>query len=248
MPTTPTICRKIIITGTGRAGTTFLVRLLTELGFDTGFTRDSWRGDFNEYSQAGLEREITDPDAPYIVKNPSLCTTLAPLLNSGAVEIDHAFIPIRNLDDATRSRARIGGNNGSVPGGLWLTDDPSKQKAALATVFHDLLHTLVVHEIPFTFLDFPRFVQEPRYAFRQLSPLLKDMPWEIFLATFKRIADPTLVHDFSRKQNTESDGKIGQEYLLNKKRKLRRRRIQRTARIGAITALLAGFCCYLCRR
>ena len=67
---------KVIITGTGRAGTTFLVRLLTELGLDTGYTRDNWQKDYFAHCNAGLEHELNDPKAPYIVKNPGLCETL----------------------------------------------------------------------------------------------------------------------------------------------------------------------------
>lgn len=241
MPTTPTLCRKVVITGTGRAGTTFLVRLLTELGLDTGFTRDSWRKGFDEHSHAGLEHDITDPDAPYIVKNPALCTELDTLLKAHCIEIDHAFIPIRELEAAALSRVRIGGANGNVPGGLWLTDDPKNQSAALANVFHGLVHTLVAHEIPFTFLHFPRFVQEPRYAYRQLAPLLEGMKWETFLDAFKHTADPTLVHDFSHKKTAEFDGQIGQDYLRKKEQKRRRRRMRHAARIVAAIALLVTF-------
>lgn len=240
MPTTTTVCRKTIITGTGRAGTTFLVRLLTELGLDTGFTRETWRKDFHEHSQAGLEHDITAPDAPYIVKNPALCTELAPLLAAGVVEIDHAFIPIRELNAAALSRARIGGANGNVPGGLWLTDDPAGQQAALATVFHGLVHTLVAHEIPFTFLHFPRLVQEPRYAFQQLGPVLKGVGWETFLSAFKRVSNPTLVHNFEDAKTAAVDGTIGQEYLRNKARLRRNRRFLRVAKIaGALTLAIA---------
>ena len=46
---------KVIITGTGRAGTTFLVQLLTEMGLDTGYTRASLARDYFEHCSAGLE-------------------------------------------------------------------------------------------------------------------------------------------------------------------------------------------------
>jgi hypothetical protein len=42
----------ILISGTGRAGTTFLVELPTELGFDTG------KGHYNENCHAGLKNSI----------------------------------------------------------------------------------------------------------------------------------------------------------------------------------------------
>jgi hypothetical protein len=67
--------RHVIISGTGRAGTTFLVQLLTELGLDTGLT-DS-HTDIFENCNAGMEKDLREPDAPYIVKSPFLCDYLA---------------------------------------------------------------------------------------------------------------------------------------------------------------------------
>jgi hypothetical protein len=45
--------KHLIISGTGRSGTTFLVQLYTALGLDTGFT-DATAG-VNRHCQAGLE-------------------------------------------------------------------------------------------------------------------------------------------------------------------------------------------------
>ncbi len=36
---------KIIVTGSGKCGTSFMVYLLTELGFDTGYTSEGLRED-----------------------------------------------------------------------------------------------------------------------------------------------------------------------------------------------------------
>ena len=76
---------KLIITGTGRAGTTFLVRLLGELGLDTGYHPPDWQKNFYAHSQAGLERDLTDPRGPYVVKNPALCTELPALIVPGDI-------------------------------------------------------------------------------------------------------------------------------------------------------------------
>lgn len=233
-----TTTHKVIITGTGRAGTTFLVRLLTELGLDTGYTQNSWQKDFHPHCSAGLERDITDPEAPYIVKSPALCTELAPLLASEMVVIDHAFVPVRDLDAAARSRIRVGGANGSVPGGLWLTDNASSQQNVLATVFHQLIHTLVVHDVPHTFLHFPRFVQDSGYAFQKLKPVLTGITRTTFDAAFVRVADPSLVHDFSKVPSGSSNGLIGREYLERKRRHRRQRQFRRCASwVAAVAAL-----------
>jgi hypothetical protein len=191
-----TRAHKVIITGTGRSGTTFLVRLLTELGLDTGINAVNWDKKYFENCHAGLEHNLLDASTPYIVKNPSLCETLPQILETGRFVIDHAFIPIRALDAAAASRIDVGGANGSIPGGLWKTADPSQQKAVLAENFHTLIHTLVQNDIPMTFIEFPRLVNDSAYTFAKLEPLLGGVGWMQFRAAFYRIADPSLVHDF----------------------------------------------------
>jgi hypothetical protein len=233
---------KVIITGTGRAGTTFLVRLLTELGLDTGYTRDTWREAYNSHCQAGLEHDLADPKSPYIVKNPGLCLELAVILAQGRIVIDHALVPVRDLESAARSRIRVGGGGGAVPGGMVHTDDPSQQKGALAEAFHGLIHTLAVYDIPHTLLHFPRFAQEPDYALAKLRFLLGDLSRERFHAAFARVAEPALIHDFSQDRGVgATDPSLARAYYTQKRsrRRLRlRRRLGQLAAASVITALL----------
>src|SRR4051812_2282217 len=88
---------KIVITGTGRAGTTLLVQILTDLGFDTGFKLDAR---INEDARAGLERDILHPNAPRIVKDPGLSRRLRGYLAEGTVAVEHVIVPMRDLDVA----------------------------------------------------------------------------------------------------------------------------------------------------
>ena len=59
-----------IISETCRAGTIFLVQLLTELGLDTGFPKGQV---IDPNSRAGMELDIHDAHAPYIIKSLQLC-------------------------------------------------------------------------------------------------------------------------------------------------------------------------------
>ena len=214
----PAIPSKIIITGTGRAGTTLLVRLLTELGLDTGYSQKTWRRDFDEHCVAGLEQNILGENSPRIVKNPALCETLPALLAQGTVSIEHAIIPIRALDDAARSRIRVGGD-GNVPGGLMGTTEASGQKTVLAENFHQLVHALTLHEIPHTFLDFPRFALDVRYAWEKLHPVFETVGFPDFAAAFARVSNPELIHDFSHAVPQE----VGQPALAYTRNRRRRR-------------------------
>ena len=134
---------KIVITGTGRAGTTLLVQVLTDLGLDTGFAADAR---IDEHASAGLETGIEAPDAPRIVKNPNLSRRLGELLDAGKVEIEHVIIPIRDLDIAAASRVRNTGYGSDLHtlGGLFGTTRATQQREALAL---DLLRA-DVHDRP----------------------------------------------------------------------------------------------------
>ena len=58
---------KIYITGTGRCGTTFLIKLFTFLNFDTGFNKDNYYQYISSHCNSGMERSY---DSEFkIIKN-----------------------------------------------------------------------------------------------------------------------------------------------------------------------------------
>jgi hypothetical protein len=195
----------LIISGTGRAGTTFLVQLFTHLGLDTGFSDGAsgiWPG-----CNAGLELDLRKPDAPYVVKSPWICDYLDDLLKTGEVVIDHAIVPVRDLFAAAESRRDVvrrrdqGGPAvapDAIPGGLWHTTEPERQEDILAQQLHKLLVALARHSVPITLLLFPRFAADPEYLFERIHPLLDGIEYDRFLASFQATSRPELIHNFSR--------------------------------------------------
>lgn len=202
----------LIISGTGRAGTTFLVQLLTELGLDTGF-RAPGDGLF-EHCDAGMEWDFHAEHLPYVLKSPFLCLVLDRLLEERDIVIDHAIVPMRELSAAAESRRDVTRRTPPsaapagedvpawaadlVPGGLIPTRRGETQEAALSRMFHDLVLTLTRRRIPTTFLEFPRLVRDDRYLYEQIAPALPGIDAERFAAAFAAVARPALVHDFSR--------------------------------------------------
>ena len=190
----------VIISGTGRAGTTLLVQLLTRLKLDTGFN------DLNlnvfENCNAGLELDLRDTNPPYIVKSPFLCDYLSEVLNEKSVVIDHAFIPIRDIFAAAESRRHVERTSNptqfgnGVPGGLWNTDAPELQESVLAMQLYRLVEVLADHEIPLTFLSFPYFAHDPAYLYRRLGFLVREIPYSRFLKVYKETVKTELIHNF----------------------------------------------------
>ena len=195
----------VIISGTGRAGTTLLVELLTAAGIDTGY---SAKGEIFANRDSGLEQNIWDPDAPYVVKMPFLCDLLDELMATGGYAIDHAIVPVRDLYAAAESRRDVMRRTTSpsaavtqtlgpgVPGGLWGTMDPAAQEAVLAKKFHRLLHTIARYEIPLTLLEFPRLAQDAPYLYRHIQPIFPTLDRRVFGRCFEDVVRPELIHSF----------------------------------------------------
>ncbi|MGH6891828.1 MAG: hypothetical protein ACREEP_06190 [Dongiaceae bacterium] len=200
----PMVRSHVIISGTGRAGTTFLIRLLTFLGLNTGFTVETVKlSPGSQLARAGFDTDIRNANAPYIVKSPVLCDYVDEVLAS-SVRIEHAIIPVRRFDAAAASRAYVqqlttGNADGKdkVAGGLWDTDKADDQAGMLRLKFTKLIEALVRHDIPMTFLNYPRLVRDPVYLYTKLKFLLSDIDQVSFRMMFNEIVRPEWIHQFT---------------------------------------------------
>lgn len=204
---------RVFISGTGRAGTTFLMQLLTELGLDTGYPIGSIQslndpiGDrmanYFPVARAGFERDPLDANNPMIVKSPFLCDQVDRVLESGIL-ISNIIIPVRDLFQAAQSRRSVQANTVGfkhgerVPGGLWDTTAGGDQECVLAFKFAKLIEAAVRNAIPVTFLCFPRLALDPQYTFEKLQFLLPFFQYETFNRIFFECSNPELIHDFRK--------------------------------------------------
>lgn len=199
----------LVIAGTGRAGTSFLVRYLTELGLDTTLSR---RGEaqagWDEAANAGLEERLAgNGDFPYVVKSPWAGEYIEQILASPHITVDALVVPVRDLVEAATSRAILEMRSihqnapwmaemdrswevwGSAPGGVVYSLNPLDQARLLAVGFHNLVWRATEADIPVYFLAFPRFVEDKEYLFRVLRPFLSDVTPERAYKAHARIAD-----------------------------------------------------------
>ncbi|WP_395699405.1 hypothetical protein [Aquabacterium sp.] len=202
-----------VITGTGRAGTTFLVELLTLLGLDTGFSSRDLVHRKSAVAQAGLEIDVRRQGAPYIVKAPAFCEHAAQVFARPDIVIDHVFVPMRALHEAAESRRRVMNlhladmswprrlkvwlKRKELAGGLVGTRSGSDQEQVLRDRLYRLMLAAAEHPVNVTLLHFPRLVQDSAYLYRKLRPLLQDIPFERFDRVHRRLAQPDLVHSFA---------------------------------------------------
>ena len=169
---------KVIITGPGRAGTSFLVQLLTRLGEDTGF--EPGREPFSDELRAGCEQRIivdlTDGEvtreriaaAPRVLKSPDWSFALKGLVRAGWIDVAHVIIPFREFEASAASRLSVGLD--------WMcvqTDDAAAKLADQANIhglaFGRALEACLICGLPYTVLMFPRLVEDAGYLFDGLS-------------------------------------------------------------------------------
>lgn len=173
----------ILIGGTGRSGTTLLVRILRRLGLETGFDDDAISTAENRLGRAGLEHTVSRETAsrlPMVVKSPHIVDVIESALGEGWLKVDCAILPIRNLKDAADSRRRVaeaaeaaGRNPYREPGSLWKTRKPELQEQVLARQYFHTLEVLVAHRVPVIIPHFPDFAKDAEYFVDILGPYLR---------------------------------------------------------------------------
>jgi hypothetical protein len=201
-----------IISGTGRAGTSYLVQLLTRLELDTGYTPDHLP--LYPAARAGLELDIWQENAPYIIKTPWLCDYIEDVLERRDIVIDHAIIPMRSIGAAAQSRIHVERlskseySAGAVPGGLWGTASEGEQERILLDKFYALLWPLVRHAVPITFLAYPRLVLDPRYLYDSLGFLLPKVSFHDFQDAWREVVRPEWMHQFGSDDTSAQSGPV----------------------------------------
>jgi len=204
--------RHVVIAGTGRAGTSFLVRFLGRCGLDVGFPTG-----FDRRARAGLEHYLLDEDVPYVVKDPWLFTYCDDV-DLGQIGIDALIVPVRDPLVSARSRVlqdRIAMAEGpwagrppsdvtcSVPAGVIYSLDPIDQARILAVGFHKLIYWATLHQLPLYLLEFPRAVNDCSYLLDTLWPWLEDYcTRQQAESAFRVVANPRLVRVYPERDPT----------------------------------------------
>jgi hypothetical protein len=189
----------LLIAGTGRAGTSLLVRILTACGLDTELSRNP-EAFWDQTASAGLETiPLLPGEHPYVVKSPWSHQFIRQLLDDPTIALDGVIVPIRRLKEAASSRVilEIQQMYRSMPamlelddrwtewaatiGGLTYSLQPLDAARILAHSFHRLIEALVEREVPLYFLTFPRFSTDLEYLHRVLVPVL---PGDMDATTF----------------------------------------------------------------
>lgn len=186
---------KILITGTGRSGTSLLVKLFSHLHMETGFSiNESNQIDYAKCN-AGLEiRDLTRKDVR-IFKAPHFAIDIENILKEKEGEIQHIIIPIRDLDSSAKSRERIGGD-GYKAGGFFYCKNFQEQRKMNAELIYSLFYNLSLTSIGYTLLPFPLFAKNSNIIYDRLKWLFEeyDISFSDYNSVFDRVVDLSKVH------------------------------------------------------
>ncbi len=215
-----------MIAGTGRAGTSFLVRFLKACGLHTGATEMP----FDARARAGLERNLLDEAAAYVVKDPWLFA-YCDQIDHSEIEVEALLVPVRDLAAAATSRILqeritmadsfwadlpVSDLHGVITGGAVYSLDPVDQARILAVGFHRLILWATARQIPLFLLEFPRIINDGEYLIDTLWPWLgAHCERDSALSAFASVADPDLV----RVEGTrvlDSDGRMADAERLDR--------------------------------
>jgi len=162
----------IVITSTGRSGTTFLMIMYTLLGFNTGFDPDKINDEIRKWvCNAGMERLLSyiENDKFEVVKNPDFCTEIPFIVEKG-IRIDVVVTPLRDYTASALSRSKYS-KPGIQRGGFMQNIKTVDEQVQY---YHKMIATLVYdcarHEIPMITIDFEKMVRDPEYLYKKLVP------------------------------------------------------------------------------
>jgi len=167
---------KIFITGTGRCGTTFLIKLFSFLNFNTGFNKSNYAKNIYSECNSGMEKAYNSEYE--VVKSPLIMYNIQTIIADPKVHIQTIIIPIRDYKASANSRIK----NGRKAGGLWNANDEASQLLFYNKIISNYIYYMTKYEINTIFLDFDKMVNDKTYLFQKLKPVLdtKNIDFETF--------------------------------------------------------------------
>jgi hypothetical protein len=172
---------KILITGTGRCGTTFLIKLFSFLDFNTGYNRDNYELSISSNCNSGMERSYNDNFN--VLKNPTFIMDIENISKDTSITIKNVIIPIRDLKTSAKSRVKHGKENG----GLWNAEDELSQIDFFKNILTNYIFISTKYDIKTIFIDFDKMINDKTYLFNKFKNILDEK--NIDLETFSSVYD-----------------------------------------------------------
>jgi len=114
--------------------------------------------------------ELSINSSHRVLKNPVFINNIKSIVENTNVKLQLIIIPIRDYDEAAKSRERLG----ATPGGLWHANDFATQKVYYHNIISEYLYYMTKYNINTLFLSFEKMVSDKKYLFEKLENILKE--------------------------------------------------------------------------
>ncbi len=191
---------KVLVTGTGRCGTTFLMRLFTYLNLNTGIDpKDIQKYVFNKCN-SGIELNGNDPKNESIrfIKSPTFSRHISNLVTEKKWKIDFVIVPIRKYEEAARSREHFKKNAGGL---TWGATDYASQLDEFYKSISILIRETTLHDIKTIFLDFEKMTSNKEYVYEKLKPVLSNIDFTSFCKAYEKADSDSKIKSGMWKKN-----------------------------------------------
>jgi hypothetical protein len=159
---------KIYITGTGRCGTTFLIKLFSFLGLDTGFNKSNYAEYISKNCNSGMEKAYNKNFT--FIKNPAIIQNISTIVRDTSIRIKAIIIPIRDYELSAESRLA----HKKMNGGLWCATDKKTQIDFYNKLMANYVYTMTKYDLHTVFLDFDKMVSDKQYVFDKLKFIMDE--------------------------------------------------------------------------
>jgi len=160
---------KILVTGVGGCGSSFVWSLLGDCGFSTGGINEYMR---NIELRAAIQAGITDWEFPRVIKHlGGFMNNLNEHVDRHNWEVEHVFLCMNTYELQMKKYY----SRGRVP----QEQREAKQRQYEVTLGRGLIQ-LNSRDYPFTVIRCPRSIKDVRYCYDKLKVVLGDMPFETF--------------------------------------------------------------------
>jgi hypothetical protein len=172
--------KKIIIGGTGRAGTTLLFQLFQECGLTAGQLKG--QASVSEFANAGLEEtlasslELLIDDKTQIIKTPwayqvcedkhfnvdTVSFVVVPIRKQFAGSMSRTINETASLLERGHIDRALAMINGQTPGGIWHSNDYLSQDTLSNQAYVTLVYWCAVKDVPVVAVPFPDSFENPQ--------------------------------------------------------------------------------------
>ncbi len=171
-----------LIAGPGRSGTTFLWRLLKELGFDTGDAPEFFKDN---------KREAQKGNIPYVVKGTAaMCHELDKYVERWDLKPDHVIVAMRRFESCIDSRVRM--RKRRIPS-MTKEDIRRSLLEQVPLAMGRLWFHLIEEDYPYTVVTYPESAQDVDYCYHKITEAMGSIPYDKFVEAWDKVVDPKLV-------------------------------------------------------